>query len=85
MRDDFKSPTKDLLARRVGYRCSNPGCRQPTCGPQAGPKGTINIGVAAHITAASPDGPRYNPQLTSEQRNASENGLWLCQSLRPAG
>lgn len=80
MRDDFKSPTKDLLARRVGYRCSNPGCRQPTSGPQADPNGAINIGVAAHITAASSDGPRYDPRLTSEQRCAPENGIWLCQS-----
>lgn len=79
MRDDFSSATKDILAKRVGYRCSNPGCRQPTSGPQTDPTGAINVGVAAHIAAASPDGPRYNAMLTSEQRSAPENGLWLCQ------
>lgn len=26
-RDDFLPKTKDLLAKRVGYRCSNPSCR----------------------------------------------------------
>lgn len=26
-RDDFGLKTKDLLARRVGMRCSNPNCR----------------------------------------------------------
>ena len=30
MRDDFSAATKELLARRVGFKCSNPGCRQPT-------------------------------------------------------
>lgn len=80
MRDDFGSATKDLLAKRVGFKCSNPGCRQPTSGPQADPSGTVNIGVAAHITAASPDGPRYDAALKPEQRSAPDNGIWLCQT-----
>jgi len=80
MRDEFNAATKDLLARRVGFRCSNPGCRQPTSGPQADPSGTVNIGVAAHITAASPDGPRYDSALTPEQRASADNGIWLCQT-----
>ena len=61
-------------------RCSNPGCRQPTSGPQADPSGAVNIGVAAHITAASPDGPRYDPTLSASQRSSAENGIWLCQT-----
>ncbi len=80
MRDDFSAKTKDLLARRVGFRCSNPGCRQLTVGPQVDPSGAVNVGVAAHITAASPVGPRYDSTLTREQRAAPENGIWLCQT-----
>lgn len=80
MRDDFSNATKDLLARRVGFKCSNPGCRQPTSGPQADPSGTVNVGVAAHITAASSEGPRYEATLTPEQRSAPDNGIWLCQT-----
>ena len=80
MRDDFTASTKDLLARRVGFKCSNPACRLPTSGPQADESGAVNIGVAAHITAASPDGPRYDPSLTSEQRASPDNGIWLCQN-----
>lgn len=80
MRDDFSNATKDLLARRVGFKCSSPGCRQPTSGPQADPSGSVNIGVAAHITAASPEGPRYDATLTPEQRSAADNGIWLCQT-----
>lgn len=80
MRDDFPINTKEILAKRVGYRCSSPECRQPTSGPQDDPAKAVNIGVAAHITAASPDGPRYDASLTTEQRKAHENGIWLCQN-----
>jgi hypothetical protein len=80
MRDEFSAGTKELLPKRVGYRCSNPQCRQPTSGPQDDPTKVINVGVAAHITGASPDGPRYDPSLTSEQRCSVENGIWLCQT-----
>jgi hypothetical protein len=80
VRDDFPASVKELLAKRVGYLCSNPGCRQPTSGPQSNPSGSINIGVAAHITAASPGGSRYDPSLSADQRVAAENGVWLCQT-----
>jgi hypothetical protein len=80
MRDDFSSETKDLLARRVGFRCSNPNCRKPTSGPQTDPKKSINVGVASHITTASLGGKRYNPNLTSEERKNPNNGIWLCQT-----
>jgi len=79
MRDDFPNPAKVLLAKRVGYRCSNPDCRMLTIGPQVDPMNSVNIGVAAHITAASPGGLRYDETLTSEQRSDSSNGIWLCQ------
>lgn len=80
MRDDFSSATKELLAKRVGFRCSNPDCRQPTSGPQEDPTKIINVGVAAHIAAASPHGPRFDPSLTLEQRSSSHNGIWMCQT-----
>jgi len=40
----------------------------------------LNLGVAAHITSASEGGPRYNANLTNEQRCNSDNGIWLCQN-----
>lgn len=40
----------------------------------------IRQGVAAHITAASPGGKRYDAALTPAQRSAVENGIWLCQA-----
>lgn len=80
MRDDFSLSTKELLAKRVAYRCSNQKCRQVTSGPQEDPTKAVNIGVASHITAASPGGPRFDPSLTPKERQAAENGIWLCQS-----
>jgi hypothetical protein len=80
MRDDFSVQVKDTLAKRVGYRCSNPGCRKLTAGPHAERLRAVNIGVGAHITAAAPGGPRYDATLATSQRSALLNGIWLCQS-----
>src|SRR5690242_12847877 len=80
MRDNFDRKTIETLSKRVGNRCSNPNCRQPTSGPTVDAAGAINIGVAAHITAASKGGPRYSDTLTTIERTSIENGIWLCQS-----
>lgn len=79
-RDDFSSASKAILAKRVGLRCSNPDCGVPTAGPHTDPDKAVNTGVAAHITAASPGGPRFDANLSSEQRSDLENALWLCQN-----
>src|SRR6266568_3374531 len=80
MGDDFSEAVKSLLASRVGNLCSIPGCRALTIGPQDDPTKAVNVGVAAHITAASPGGPRYDPGLSPEERRAPSNGIWLCQN-----
>lgn len=78
-RDEFSESTKSRLAMRAGYRCSMPGCNQQTIGPSdESPEGVINVGVAAHICAAAPNGPRYAPDMTREQRRGIRNGIWLC-------
>ncbi len=78
LRDNFSAPTKRLLADQVGNRCSYPKCRTLTKGPDS-TGGTVNVGVAAHICAASPGGPRYDPTMTPEMRSGPDNGIWLCQ------
>ena len=80
MRDDFAKQTITEIAKGVGYRCSNPECARPTVGANAAQDGLITIGVAAHICAASPGGPRYEPAQTREARRVKENGIWLCQN-----
>jgi len=79
-RDDFTAPVKRQLAARVAHKCSNPRCRASTSGPQLDEAGSVNLGVAAHITAASPNGPRFDSSLTPEERCGAENGIWLCQN-----
>lgn len=80
VRDDFSRKVKETLVKRVGMRCSNPWCRKLTSGPQTDPNEAMNIGVAAHITAASKGGPRYDPSLSKVERSSIENGIWLCQN-----
>lgn len=76
-RDDFTNKVKDELAKRVAYRCCMPGCDIVTLGPKLG-GGYTNDGTAAHITAASPKGPRYDKSLSKEQRSSIDNGIWMC-------
>lgn len=79
-RDDFSDKTKELMARRTGWRCSNPFCRALTCGAGEAVDTAMNVGVAAHICAASPGGGRYDPTMTRETRRHISNGIWLCQT-----
>jgi hypothetical protein len=66
-RDDFSTKTIEALAKRVGALCSNPDCGRPTLGPHSDPGAWTNLGVAAHIVAASPGGPRADSTMTAEQ------------------
>lgn len=80
-RDNFRKSVVTELRERVANRCSNPQCRVPTTAAIEGGGGGVNsIGVAAHITAAAPLGPRYDGTLTAAKRRAFENGIWLCAS-----
>lgn len=80
MRDEFSEKTKKILQERVANRCSNPGCNCLTSGPNFDVEKATRIGVAAHITAAAPNGPRFNASLSSDERKHISNGIWLCQN-----
>jgi hypothetical protein len=47
-------------------------------GPGTDPLGVVNTGHAAHIHAAAPGGPRYDPRMSTEERRSISNGVWLC-------
>jgi len=79
-RDDFQQKVKDILAKRVGFLCSNPSCKCPTTGPHTNPRKAINVGVAAHIAAAAHGGPRYDASMSQVDRSSIQNGIWLCQN-----
>jgi len=78
-RDEFTEKTKLQIAKRAGWLCSDPSCRNPTVGSNADGDGEMNLGTAAHICAAAPGGPRYDPNMTPEQRSSADNGIWMCR------
>lgn len=76
-RDDFTKRTRNQAYQRVAGRCSN--CRATTSAP-VGESDFSNVGVGAHIHAASPGGPRYLATMTVEERRSFGNIIWLCQT-----
>jgi len=79
-RDNFLKSVIDKLRMRVSNRCSNPNCRVPTTAPSGNSDKVNNIGIAAHICAASPGGPRYSSKMTTEERRSINNAIWLCSN-----
>jgi len=80
VRDEFTASARKVLAHRAGFRCSRPDCGALTSGPGLEPTGVVDLGMAAHITAASPGGPRYDASLMREQRKDVANGIWTCHN-----
>ncbi len=80
-RDDFTEKTKRDVAGRAGYRCSFPGCNVTTIGASMENSSKVAItGVAAHICAASEGGPRYDANMSPEERRGHDNCIWMCQT-----
>jgi hypothetical protein len=78
-RDNFSQPIKTELSLRAAHFCSNPRCLRLTAGPRSGVLRGLATGHAAHICAASPGGPRYDPDQSEAERRSAANGLWLCR------
>ncbi len=77
-RDEFSPSTKRAIERQARGHCSNPACRRLTHAATSDGAGEISIGQASHICAAAPGGPRYDALMTSDERAAADNGIWLC-------
>ena len=78
-RDDFTERVRNQIGKRAGWLCSAPFCRRHTDGSNLAGDGEFSVGVAAHICAAAPNGPRYDASMKPEQRRSADNGIWLCQ------
>jgi hypothetical protein len=77
--NDFSQATKNWVALRASHHCSL--CGAPTVGPgEESPTAVTNIGVAAHICAASPGGPRYVASMSPAERSDIRNCIWLCSN-----
>jgi len=80
-RDDFPRRTKDAVAKRAAYYCSNPKCNKLCIGPAEKNIEDVNYyGKIAHITAASEGGPRYDKNLNSLERKSANNAIFLCSN-----
>ena len=78
-RDNFNQSVINILFKRSGGKCCM--CGATTFGPHTGRHDKYqNIGQAAHITAAAPGGPRYDPKMPPEVRMSAKNGIWLCSN-----
>lgn len=78
-RDNFSEKTKETCAKRVAFRCSNPKCRRFTVGPSSDCNDkSLSIGEAAHIYAASKNGPRFNSEFVGAKATSIDNCIWLC-------
>src|SRR6266404_590583 len=77
-RDEFTPATKRKIEKQASGHCSNPTCRRLTHAVSSDGQREIDIGQASHICAAAPGGPRYDPNMTREERRAADNGIWLC-------
>ena len=78
-RDNFVRAIVDKVAERAGYICSNPSCNRITIGPTDNDiNKSTKTGIAAHICAASPGGPRYDMSQSTQERKSINNAIWLC-------
>lgn len=79
-RDDFTEGTRRKIGQRAGWLCSFPGCRAFTEGATSDENGRMSVGTASHICAAAPGGPRYDENMSPEERRSVTNGIWMCRS-----
>ncbi len=80
-RYDFTAQTIRIIYDRAGGRCSYEDCAETTKGPtknKEGSENSFNVGVAAHIYSAAPNGPRPRGNRKAEEIKSAKNGMWMC-------
>jgi hypothetical protein len=77
----YRDPTLNTVKQLFGtaMHCGYPGCAEPLFRPpSAGELGQILNCRIAHICAASPTGPRWDPNMDEDTNRAAGNLLLLC-------
>ena len=82
-RDDFTEGTRRKIGQRAGWLCSFPGCRAFTEGATSDENGRMSVGTASHICAAAPGGPRYDEDMSPEERRSVTNAPMRCSQMAP--
>lgn len=70
---------KIILAKRSGNRCALPSCHVVLV-QDSKPGSAQNIGEAVHISGARSGSARYDPKMTSQERDHVDNLLYLCRN-----
>ncbi len=71
---DYKNSTLKRLFQLSGNECAAPNCNSRLTARD----GVTNIGKISHIEAASENGPRFNPDMSDDERRHFENLILLC-------
>ena len=71
-------PTKRVVAFRSGGICGFPSCVRPLVESATTANPAIPVGEAAHIAGERPAAARYDIGMSSQQRDAADNLLYLC-------
>lgn len=74
MSRNYKIKDIKKLFSFCGNQCAEPNCTNGIIGKD----GITVVGEICHITAANTHGPRYNPDLTDDERRSYENLILLC-------
>lgn len=77
---DFKKETIDKGFFRTSFKCNKPSCRCSLIEQADNQKGYILLADACHICAASEGGPRYDPNMTNEERGSYDNLIIMCKT-----
>lgn len=79
LRDRVPPAQERVVVSRSGNKCAYPGCGLDlTIDPRAEGDRPKATGKVAHIAAASPGGPRYDPSMTAAERGSAQNLIYLC-------
>ncbi len=79
LRDRVPPAQEKVLLARSGNKCAYPGCALDlTIDPKADGDRPKATGKVAHIAAASPGGPRYDPNMSPAERGSAQNLIYLC-------
>ena len=79
----YSTKTIKILFGQCGNQCAESSCTNPIIAPGTPQSDNAIIGQICHIYAASDNGPRGDPNMSEEERNAPANLILLCGVHHP--
>ena len=79
MSKSISSTDLKKLCLRSGNRCAFPGCNDILIVDKTDKDGESIVGEMAHIKGEKPNAPRYDHNMSDEERNGYSNRILLCR------